>query len=130
MNRYGQSRPKEGSIYKRSDTKTPRPTSTPNAGSYYGKSEDYRDAEHWVMAIDEYTMAIQLDPDYDLAYANRGYSYEELGQYQNAISDYTKSIQLDPDYAGTYNNRGYSYANLGQDQTGVDPIQWTPEYLG
>jgi hypothetical protein len=83
-------------------------------------------------AVNDYTKAIQLDPNYAAAYKNRGVSYANLSQRQNAIDDYTKAIQLDPNYAAAYNNRGVSYGNLGQHQNAVNDytkaIQLDPNY--
>jgi hypothetical protein len=92
----------------------PRPTSTPNASSYYNKGEEYWAAENWVMAIGEYTKAIQVNPDLEDAYYYRAISYEMLDQYQNAFNDYNKAVLLDPDDAYNYNGRGNAYSNLGQ----------------
>ena len=66
------------------------------------------------LAIDEYTTAIQLDPDYAGAYYDRGIAYSNLGQHQRAIEDYDQAIQLDPDYALAYAIRSVSYRSLGQ----------------
>ena len=64
-------------------------------------------------SLQDFDNAIQLDPDFALAYYNRGVSYHYLDQYQNAIADYTKAIQLDPDYALNYLLRSVSHHILG-----------------
>ena len=50
----------------------------------------------WVTKIDrpDHDKAIQIDPDYALAYVNRGVAYYYLRQYKLAILDYDKAIQL------------------------------------
>ena len=48
------------------------------------------------LAIDEYTTAIQLDPDYAGAYYDRGIAYSNLGQHQRAIEDYDQAILIMP----------------------------------
>src|SRR3989338_7098103 len=65
-------------------------------------------------AIEAYTSAIALDPNYAAAYNNRGVAYKNKGQNDRAIEDYNKAIALDPNYAAAYNNRGNAYANKGQ----------------
>jgi uncharacterized repeat protein (TIGR02543 family) len=113
-------------------TPRPRPTSTPNAYSYYSKAVDYYSDEKYQLAINESTTSIRLNPDYASAYNIRGAAYRHLGQYQNAINDYTKAIQLDPGYVAAYNNRGISYGHLGQYQTAINDytkaIQLDPDY--
>ena len=46
-------------------------------------------------AIDDFTRAIELDPNDAKAYNNRGIAYRYLGEYQQAIDDSTKAIELD-----------------------------------
>src|SRR3989338_3734325 len=65
-------------------------------------------------AIEAYTKAIQLDPNYADAYINRGNAYADKGQYDRAIEDYNRAIALDPNLAQAYNNRGNAYKNKGQ----------------
>ncbi len=63
-------------------------------------------------AIADYDMAIQLKPDYAIAYNNRGNTQSALKQYDAAIADYDEAICLKPDYAMAYYNRGNARANL------------------
>jgi tetratricopeptide (TPR) repeat protein len=67
-------------------------------------------------AIDNYSKAISLDPDYDAkaycdhgikAYRNRGIMYGELGQFEKAIDDYDKAISLDSKDESAYVNRAW-----------------------
>ena len=60
-------------------------------------------------AIEEYTEAIRLNPEYALAYNNRSYSYENLGQFVRASEDYDEAIRLNPEFAVAYNNRALTY---------------------
>lgn len=114
--------------------RTPRPTATPSAWSYYNKGWEYYNVDNWVMAISEYTKAIHLDPDYAVAYYNRVRAYNYLGEYQTTIVDSDKSIQLDPDVADAYIIRGIAYYMLGQDQTAIadydKALQLNPDVAG
>ena len=83
-----------------------------NAEDYYNKAYDYAENEQYQLAIDNYTSAIKIDPDYALAYFNRGNAYDELENYTAAIADYTSALRINPDDADAYNNRGNVYANL------------------
>lgn len=64
-------------------------------------------------AIDNYTKAIKIKPDYAEAYNNRGNAYSQLRQYDKAINDYAKAIELKPDFADAYYDRGTAYNNKG-----------------
>ena len=49
---------------------------------------------NYQLAIAEYDQAIALDPDYALAYANRGGALEQLEQIDDAILDFQKAYVL------------------------------------
>ncbi|MFM7461536.1 MAG: tetratricopeptide repeat protein, partial [Burkholderiales bacterium] len=57
-------------------------------------------------AIQDYNKAIQLNPQYAVAYNNRGTAKADLGDKTGAIQDYTKAIEINPQYAKAYYNRG------------------------
>ena len=68
-------------------------------------------------AIEAYTSAIALNPNYADAYYNRGTAYHNKGQYDRTILDYNKAIALDPNDAIAYHNRGAAYymkGNMGR----------------
>ena len=65
-------------------------------------------------AIEDYSKAIEIDPDYAEAYNNRGFVYDVMGEYGQAIDDFNKAIELVPDYAKAYYNRGVTYVKQGR----------------
>ena len=83
-------------------------------------------------AIDNYSKAIHINPDYAPAYSNRGVAYVNMSQYQMAVEDHSQAVRLRPDYAIAYNNRGIAYANLGQHQKAIEDYKKAtslkPEY--
>ncbi|HUI82258.1 MAG TPA: surface-adhesin E family protein [Bryobacteraceae bacterium] len=64
-------------------------------------------------AIAEYTLAINLDPKFKGALANRAGHYLELKEYQSAIRDFDRAIELSPKDAGLYHDRALAYDELG-----------------
>ncbi|MCO6500949.1 MAG: tetratricopeptide repeat protein [Vicingus serpentipes] len=50
------------------------------------------------VAIDNYTKAIAIAPNYYEAYYNRGLCYEELKKYQLAEKDFRMSLKINPTY--------------------------------
>ncbi len=64
-------------------------------------------------AISDYNKAIELNPNFDTAYNNRGFAYDEKGEYDKAISDYNKAIEINPNFDTAYNNRGSAYGKKG-----------------
>jgi tetratricopeptide (TPR) repeat protein len=59
-------------------------------------------------AINEYTSAIDLDPNLISAYMGRGQAYYAQGRSLRSLSDYSKAIELDPNSAKAYYGRGWS----------------------
>jgi tetratricopeptide (TPR) repeat protein len=59
------------------------------------------------LAIDDYNMAIKIDPKYAVAYNNRGLVYERKDQYALALKDYEKAIELN----NSRNAMQYAYTN-------------------
>ena len=60
-------------------------------------------------AIEHYTKAIELKPDYAEAYNNRGNAYLDMNKLDQAVQDYNKAIELEPDLAKAYINRSIAY---------------------
>jgi tetratricopeptide (TPR) repeat protein len=57
-------------------------------------------------ALDDYTKAIHLKPNFASAYYNRGIVLQARGDLDGALKDYTEAIRLRSDYANAYGNRG------------------------
>jgi len=86
----------------------PKPADTANSG----KNESDR-------SIDNYTRAIQNDPNNASAYNNRAYAYFYKGNYDLAIADYTQAARINPNDAAAYNNRGVAYRNKGESEKAI-----------
>ena len=71
-------------------------------------------------AIEHFTNAIKLKPDYAETYKNRGVAYDFKGDYDRAIDDYSTMIKLTPNDAAAYNNRGNTYGNRGDYDLAID----------
>jgi tetratricopeptide (TPR) repeat protein len=60
-------------------------------------------------AIENFTQAIRLNPEFAYAYNNRGNVYSRKKAYDQAIADYTEAIRLNPKSGDTYQNRAGAY---------------------
>ena len=88
-----------------------------NRGLHYNLGQYQR-------AIEDYSAAIRLKPDYYLAYYNRGCVYiKNPDQYKQAIEDLNKAIHLKPDYVEAYNNLGGIYLIQGRRSIGCSNAQ-------
>ncbi len=86
-----------------------RVTSIEDARKYYEIANDYFDRGDYDKAIENYNMAILLNPLFSEAYFGRALCYYKLKDFDKAIQDYTKAIELDPKNPIIYNNRGDAY---------------------
>ena len=65
-------------------------------------------------AIDFFSKAIRINPNFAPCYSNRGNTLKELGRYSEAIINYDKAISLQSDNANNYSNRGVALQELGR----------------
>lgn len=63
-------------------------------------------------AIEEYSKAIEIDPQYGKAYYDRGTAKAALEDFRGAIMDFNKAIEIDAENLDAYVNRGNSKAML------------------
>jgi tetratricopeptide (TPR) repeat protein len=83
-------------------------------------------AEH-ELAVDDFTRAIELDPDYAEAYFGRGVLYwRELRNAYRAIRDMTRVIELSPTWAEALFNRAMAFQIRGDHEQAIADLE---EYL-
>ena len=80
----------------------------PEAYAYYNRGIDRSDLGNKQAAIDDYNMAIKINPNYADAYTNRGLAKSTLGNQQAAIDDFDIAIKFKPNNLQAYINRGWS----------------------
>ena len=69
--------------------------------------------EYLMKAINDYTIAIELEPEDYQSVNNRGLLHYYLGDYEKAISDLTISIEAYPSRAVSYDFRGCAFRENG-----------------
>jgi tetratricopeptide (TPR) repeat protein len=82
--------------------------SSPGPESYI-KGVEALERNDYDLAITYFTEAIQIDPQFEKAWCNRGVAHLKNGDYDEALTDYTKAIHLDPKDYIAYSGRGYLY---------------------
>ena len=60
-------------------------------------------------AIRCWRKAVEINPDYAVAWYNMGDAYDEKGDYDEAIRCYRKAVEINPDYAVAWYNMGFAY---------------------
>ncbi len=66
--------------------------------------------------IQWYNKALELDPQHDELYRNRGIARHCMQDYEGAVQDYTKSIELNPSFAQPYIYRAMIYFSWNKRQ--------------
>lgn len=126
---------------------SPAPPSFPaldDAQAYIERGESLSEEGRFLEAVDDFSAAIELEPDNADAYFLRGrahYDYacqvvievtgqttqdvallpdEAVQHLEQALADYTSAIELDPQNPKAYNNRANAYASLGNEESALD----------
>ncbi|NCT42392.1 MAG: CHAT domain-containing protein [Microcystis aeruginosa G11-09] len=86
-----------------------------------------QDAEFWfeqgnqkymngdfIGAIASFDRALEIKPDYHLAWCIRGIALDDLGRYEEAIASYDQALEIKPDYHLAWCIRGVALDNLGR----------------
>jgi tetratricopeptide (TPR) repeat protein len=84
---------------------------SPTSEHYLIMGDIYYDIADYGKAIENYTEAISMKPNFTVAYNNRGNAHINLGELDKAIEDYTNAITSDSKYAIAYNNRAVAFYN-------------------
>ena len=64
-------------------------------------------------AIEFFNRALQVDPQDQLSYNNRGVAYKRKGLYDKAIEDFNRALEIKPDYVLPLVNRGIARHKKG-----------------
>lgn len=71
------------------------------------------------LALEDYNRAVELFPEYPVAYNNRGNLLLALGQLGEATKDFDRAVVLAPGYAAAYSNRANAKMKLGRPQEAI-----------
>jgi tetratricopeptide (TPR) repeat protein len=78
---------------------------------------------HHEEAVTAFRRAIELGPDFALAYNELGSVLSDLGRYREAIKALKEAIRLKPDFAQSLNNLGVVYTEMGHYDDAVEPFK-------
>jgi tetratricopeptide (TPR) repeat protein len=76
-------------------------------------------------AIEDFTLAVHLDPKYAAAFNSRGIAWASKKLPDKAIEDYTQALKLESKYPDAYNNRGNSFLDKGELDKAIEDYNQT-----
>ncbi len=101
-----------------------------SAKQYYKAGEDFYKSMNFRDAIDQYTRAIELDPDYDKAYIKRAMSYSKIGDHVSAATDYDRALVFDDRDAELFYFSGYEWHLQGKNEIALSKLNKAIETKG
>ena len=66
-----------------------------SARQFFKAGEDFAKAENFKDAIEQFTRALELDPDYDKAYSSRAEAYASMKEHKAAAEDFDRALAFD-----------------------------------
>jgi tetratricopeptide (TPR) repeat protein len=75
--------------------------------------------ERYPQAVESFTRAIELDPDYAEAWNRRGTTYYLMGRYEASLDDIERVLELEPRHFGALAGRGLCLRELGRPRAAI-----------
>jgi len=80
----------------------------------YNIAQVYTATREYEKAIENFTGAMEMDPNYSEYYNERGSAYLKLDRYDEAIRDYHEAMRLSPPYPEVWTNLAQCYRRQGR----------------
>ena len=80
----------------------------------------YFQANNLIVALEELTIAISIDPGYALAYSTRGVVLYYIQEFDSARKDFRQALALDDKDPAINNNYGWFLCHTGKEKEGID----------
>jgi serine/threonine protein kinase len=93
---------------------------TTNPVEYASKGIECLEKQDYDCAIENFTRAIRLNPQYSEAHNNRGIAHTAKGDYEKAFEDYNTAITLNPEFFYAFINRGKLYSDKGEYEWAIE----------
>lgn len=79
----------------------------------YNTAQVYARTNQPEKALDFYSDALKMDPNYSEYHNERGNVYQEMGRYQDALTEYKLAVELSAPYHEVHYNMGRCYLETG-----------------
>jgi tetratricopeptide (TPR) repeat protein len=105
-------------------TSTPEPVNTNENVRNYARAHSYLNRGDWVQAERQFTVVIEIEPQFARGYEGRASALIAQGKTAEAVSDLNRAIQLKPDLASAYAGRAVAHMSLGNIlEANLDAVQ-------
>lgn len=81
---------------------------------YYNRGWALDELGDYPAAIEDYTRAVEIQPDFLAAYVARGYTQMRQGALTKAVDDFSLVLRVDPEVFEALHNRALAYERLGE----------------
>ena len=88
--------------------------------AYLYRAISKHNLEDYYGAIEDYSRAIEINPNSEMTYYNRAKSKYDLRDYKGAFEDFTRAIEIKPNFGFAYNNRGISTNDLKDYKSAIE----------
>ena len=88
--------------------------------SYFNRGVMRQSVGEHALAIEDFTMALELSGNDDEIFLLRAFSREASADLEGAIEDYSQALQLNPSLEKAHTNRGNTYYKLKQYDKAVE----------
>ena len=99
------------------------PSFDPEAEKHFWQGIEYLKQADQESAMKEFSIAIEIDPGYSLAYYNRALIYYRHGDLEGSLTEYNKAIELDPNNPYWTYERGFLHLQLGYREQAFNDLE-------
>lgn len=90
------------------------------AAAYFASGRTAYDQEKYTQAIEQFSKALQVDPQDPLIFYHRGLAYVAQDDFAEALADFTETLKLNPKNPMAHYHRGIAHRLLGQHDQAIE----------
>ena len=81
--------------------------------TWFNRGFEHMKSAEFKKAVQCYTKAVEINPQYTEAYFDRGNAHIYLSLFKKAIADFKQAVRIDPQYADAHYCLGFTYFLMG-----------------
>lgn len=93
---------------------------SPEFKTAYEKGAQHTRVKDFKKAIEQFTLALRINPKNTIAYSGRAFAHLCLGDYDNAVNDCSRALAVDPTNTLAYHTRGLARSKQKKHQEAMD----------